>query len=82
MISKQNCIDSLCGSLARSPKRGREEADPCEIFGPPFGQRQATGIGRDDLIDACACAFAARDSTDTVPVRGAQTNGMQAEIWC
>jgi predicted RNase H-like nuclease len=44
-------------------------------------QRRGTGIGRDDLIDACACALAARDSTDTVPVRGAQTNGMQAEIW-
>src|SRR5258708_38207696 len=25
-------------------------------------QRYGTGIGRDDLIDACACAVAARDS--------------------
>src|ERR1700754_1912653 len=30
-------------------------------------QRQHTGIRRDDLIDACACALAARDSTNTVP---------------
>jgi predicted RNase H-like nuclease len=38
-------------------------------------QRHGTGIGRDDLIDACACAVAARDSTarlggDEVDVRG------------
>lgn len=29
-------------------------------------QRHGTGIGRDDLIDACACAVAARDSTQRV----------------
>jgi hypothetical protein len=38
-------------------------------------QRYGTGIGRDDLIDACACAVAARDSHarlggDEVDVRG------------
>jgi predicted RNase H-like nuclease len=38
-------------------------------------QRHGTGIGRDDLIDACACAVAARDSKarlggDEVDVRG------------
>ena len=38
-------------------------------------QRYGTGIGRDDLIDACACAVAARDSDarlggDEVDVRG------------
>jgi predicted RNase H-like nuclease len=38
-------------------------------------QRHGTGIGRDDLIDACACAVAARDSTwclggDEIDVRG------------
>jgi hypothetical protein len=27
-----------------------------------LAQRYGTGIGRDDLIDACACAVAARDS--------------------
>ncbi len=29
-----------------------------------LAQRHGTGIGRDDLIDACACAIAARDSRD------------------
>jgi len=45
-------------------------------------QRRHTGIGRDDLIDACACALAARDSTDTVPAGGGLTDdGVRAEIW-
>jgi predicted RNase H-like nuclease len=45
-------------------------------------QRQRTGIRRDDLIDACACALAARDSTDTVPSGGGLTDrGVRAEIW-
>jgi predicted RNase H-like nuclease len=30
-------------------------------------QRHGTGIGRDDLIDACACALAARDSKQRIP---------------
>jgi predicted RNase H-like nuclease len=40
-----------------------------------LAQRYGTGIGRDDLIDACACAVAARDSNarlggDEVDIRG------------
>ena len=40
-----------------------------------LAQRYGTGIGRDDLIDACACAVAARDSSarlggDEVDIRG------------
>ena len=47
-----------------------------------LGQRHGTGIGRDDLIDACACALAARDSTRRVPTNGNLINrGAQAEIW-
>lgn len=47
-----------------------------------LGQRHGTGIGRDDLIDACACALAARDSTGRVPTNGNLINrGAQAEIW-
>jgi predicted RNase H-like nuclease len=45
-------------------------------------QRQHTGIRRDDLIDACACALAARDSTNTVPAGGGFTDdSVRAEIW-
>jgi predicted RNase H-like nuclease len=47
-----------------------------------LNQRHGTGIRRDDLIDACACALAARDSTDTVPVSGGLTElGTRAKIW-
>ena len=47
-----------------------------------LGQRHGTGIGRDDLIDACACALAARDSTRRVSTNGNLINrGAQAEIW-
>ena len=40
-----------------------------------LAQRYGTGVGRDDLIDACACAVAARDSKarlggDEVDIRG------------
>jgi predicted RNase H-like nuclease len=47
-----------------------------------LGQRHRTGIRRDDLIDACACALAARDSTERVPIGGQLTErGNRAEIW-
>lgn len=47
-----------------------------------LGQRHGTGIGRDDLIDACACALAARDSTHRIPSNGDVVNRKaRAEIW-
>ena len=47
-----------------------------------LGQRHGTGIGRDDLVDACACALAARDSIHRVPTNGTLTScGSHAEIW-
>jgi predicted RNase H-like nuclease len=47
-----------------------------------LGQRQYTGIRRDDLIDACACAVAARDSSDMLPAGGALTgDNATAQIW-
>ena len=47
-----------------------------------LGQRHGTGIGRDDLIDACACALAARDSVHRIPADGDLINRETgAEIW-
>jgi predicted RNase H-like nuclease len=43
-------------------------------------QRQGTGIGRDDLIDACACAVAARDSTQSVGGDEIDSKGLRMEI--
>ena len=47
-----------------------------------LGQRRRTGIGRDDLIDACACALVARDSRNTIPVSNADAGqGNEPKIW-
>jgi predicted RNase H-like nuclease len=43
-------------------------------------QRHGTGIGRDDLVDACACAVAARDSTEHVGGDEIDPRGLRMEI--
>jgi predicted RNase H-like nuclease len=43
-------------------------------------QRHGTGIGSDDLIDACACAVAARDSTQRVGDDEIDPRGLRMEI--
>jgi predicted RNase H-like nuclease len=43
-------------------------------------QRHGTGIGRDDLIDACACAVAARDSTQRLGEDQIDPRGLRMEI--
>lgn len=43
-------------------------------------QRHSTGIGSDDLIDACACAVAARDSTKRVGGKEIDPRGLRMEI--
>lgn len=43
-------------------------------------QRHGTGIGRDDLIDACACAVAARDSMQCVGGVEIDPRGLRMEI--
>jgi predicted RNase H-like nuclease len=43
-------------------------------------QRHGTGIGRDDLVDACACAVAARDSTERVGGDEIDPRGLRMEI--
>ena len=42
--------------------------------------RFATGIGRDDLIDACACAIAARDATASIGDSKRDAKGLRMEI--
>lgn len=43
-------------------------------------QRHGTGIGRDDLIDACACAVAARDSNGRLGGDEVDARGLRMEI--
>jgi predicted RNase H-like nuclease len=42
--------------------------------------RFGTGIGRDDLIDACACAIAARDATISIGDSKRDVKGLRMEI--
>jgi predicted RNase H-like nuclease len=42
--------------------------------------RYGTGIKADDLIDACACAIAARDSQDFIGSTGEDARGLQMRI--
>jgi predicted RNase H-like nuclease len=47
-----------------------------------LGQRRGTRIGRDDLIDACACALSARESIDKLPAEATSSDGPRPmEIW-
>ena len=43
-------------------------------------RRHGTGIGRDDLIDACACAIAARDSAGCLDGEDPDPRGLRMEI--
>jgi predicted RNase H-like nuclease len=45
-----------------------------------LAQRYGTGIGRDDLIDACACAVAARDSNARLGGDEVDNRGLRMEI--
>jgi hypothetical protein len=42
--------------------------------------RRGTGIGCDDLIDACACAVAARDSKASLGGNEVDSRGLRMEI--
>jgi predicted RNase H-like nuclease len=51
-------------------------------IGKWLGLRYGTGIRRDDLIDACACALAARNSKERFPNGDPQkARGIRMEIW-
>ncbi len=49
-------------------------------LGKWLAQRRGTGIGCDDLIDACACAIAARDSRDCLGSDEVDPRGLRMEI--
>ena len=80
---------NLAGRVQLAKKmsaRGREQRiailEHCGFTRLPkwLTQRHGTGIGRDDLIDACACAVAARDSTQRVGGDEVDPRGLRMEI--
>jgi predicted RNase H-like nuclease len=48
-----------------------------------LGQRQGTGVARDELIDACACAWAAKTAKNRIPRAGHQLDRrwLKMEFW-
>ena len=75
-------LESKKTQQGRDERRRLLEKNGIREIGRWLEQRQRTGIRSDDLIDACACALAARDSTDTVPPGGGLTDrGVRVEIW-
>jgi len=57
-------------------------ADGFEALDAWLGARLGTGAKPDDILDACACAVAARDSRDRVPARNPRIDaqGLRMEI--
>ncbi len=78
------------GPLAASKKTDAGRALRIELL-KPYGfdqietwldRRWGTGIGRDDLIDACACALAAREYKQRIPkVPPVDCRGLPMEMW-
>jgi predicted RNase H-like nuclease len=76
--------------LDRKKSRDGREQRVALLVGAGFGkirrwleQRHGTGIGRDDLIDSCACAIAARDATEWLPKldEPPDPRGLAMRIW-
>ena len=80
-------IPAIAGDLAVSPDQGTWVITSFGVANaislPLTGwltQRYGTGIGRDDLIDACACAVAARDSNARLGGNEVDSRGLRMEI--
>jgi predicted RNase H-like nuclease len=80
----------IAGRVLASKKSSEGRAERIEILeemgigeiGQWLQQRRRTGIRRDDLIDACACAVTARDGTNKLPTGEERANtDVLSEIW-
>jgi hypothetical protein len=68
------------GGAKRYPSIASHGEDGFRRLNPSYVLR--TKIGRDDLIDACACAVAARDSASRFGGDEVDINGLQMQINC
>jgi len=79
-------LSSEAGLNGKKSARGRDQrikllADQGFVkISKWLAQRHGTGIGRDDLIDACACAVAARDSNARLGGDEVDSRGLRMEI--
>lgn len=60
-------VPSKKTALGLALRRDLLKADGFDLLDAWIDGRRGTGIRQDDLLDACACAIAARDSTQRVP---------------
>jgi predicted RNase H-like nuclease len=74
-LAKKKSSEGRKQRISLLRRRGIEKIDQW------LEHRHGTGIGRDDLIDACACALAARDSQTRLPPRPPTERGIHMEIW-
>jgi predicted RNase H-like nuclease len=75
-------LDSKKTKMGRDQRVEILENNGIAMISDWLEKRRGTGIGRDDLIDACACALVARDSQNTVPVSNADARQeSQPKIW-
>jgi predicted RNase H-like nuclease len=79
-------LGGQCGLQGKKSALGRDQRIKL-LAGQGFvkiskwlAQRYGTGIGRDDLIDACACAVAARDSIARLGGDEVDPLGLRMEI--
>jgi predicted RNase H-like nuclease len=79
-----------CTPLTNKKKSGLGRAERIAFLKQPgfdqienwLDKRRGTGIGRDDLIDACACAVAAREHDAKIPAAPeVDCRGLRMEMW-
>lgn len=73
-------LDSKKTKMGRDQRVEILENNGIAMISDWLEKRRGTGIGRDDLIDACACALVARHSRSTVPASNADATD-QPRIW-
>jgi predicted RNase H-like nuclease len=83
VFRRLNRQQKLCSKMSEAGRKQRVEllkANGFHRIEHWLDWRHGTGIGRDDLIDACACAIAARDSTCFVGSSDRDSRGLLMQI--
>ena len=80
---KPVCLDKKKNAVGRQQRIAMLKENGFDQVETWLNERNGTGIGRDDLIDACVCALAARESVQTVPTDHPpkDARGIRMEMW-
>jgi predicted RNase H-like nuclease len=81
-LNKRAPLPSKKSAEGRALRRGLLERDGFGVLDAWIASLRGTGVKVDDLFDACACAIAARDSSDRVPAQPlVDVRGLRMEIY-